>query len=78
MKKEEQLMCRFCITSSICDGPHINSKKEEENLSNYIDNIKEDYTFVTLQEIKKYSIKTGIDLDELIDTIKKKLEERDR
>jgi UV DNA damage repair endonuclease len=76
MKKEEKLMCRFCITSSICDGPHISSQKEEENISNYINNIKEDYIFIILQEIKKHSIKININLEELASIIKTKLEEK--
>jgi hypothetical protein len=78
MKNEEKLFCPFCINSSICDGPHITSKKDEINMFNYINNVREDYIHVLIKEIKKYSIKTGIDLEELIDIVKEKLNERDK
>jgi hypothetical protein len=78
MKNEEQLFCPFCVTSSICDGPHIKSKKEEQNIMDYLNNVREDHIFVMLQEIKKYSIKTGIDLQELIEIVEKRLIERNK
>ncbi len=68
--------CPFCITTWICDGPHISSKKDLDNYLEYTKYTKEYYLLVTLDEIKKYSRETGLDLSVLSDRIKKIIEER--
>ena len=74
--KEYQFSCPFCITSWICDGPHIVSEKERQNLFQYLSYSKEDYIFNTLDEIRKYGEENDIDLQKLSDRIKKRIEIR--
>jgi hypothetical protein len=74
----EKINCPFCITSWICDGPHIESIKDQTNLFKYMNYSKQDYIFNMTDEIRKYSMETGLDLKELSDRIKERVEKRDR
>lgn len=78
MIKDEDYFCPFCITNWICDGPHIASKKEFENYMEYVTYNKEDYALTVIEEIKKYSLEKNINLEELSDRIKKRIEGKDR
>jgi hypothetical protein len=78
MTEEADFYCPFCITSWICDGPHISSKKEFKNYIDYVRYNKEDYILTVTNEINKYSLKNNLNLQELSDTIKKRIEGKDR
>jgi hypothetical protein len=73
---EQELYCPFCITSWICDGPHVVLENERRNLFEYLSYSKEDYIFNTLDEIRRYSAEKNIDLQELSNRIKKRIEVR--
>lgn len=75
---QEELPCPFCITSWICDGPHLVSQQERSNLFEYMNYSKEDYIFNTLDEIREYAKETGTDLQKLSDRIKDRVERRTR
>jgi hypothetical protein len=76
MTEDQDYECPFCITSWICDGPHISSKKDMDNYLEYTKYTREYYLLVTLDEIKRYSRETGLDLSALSDRIKKIIEGR--
>jgi hypothetical protein len=74
----EELYCPFCVTSWICDGPHIILENEQRNFFEYVNYSKEDYIYNTLYEIKAYSKEKGIDLSELSNRVKERIQRRDR
>jgi hypothetical protein len=76
MIESQNHWCPFCITSWICDGPHISSQKDWENYLEYTKYTREYYLLVTLDEIKKYGKSNGLDLSVLSDTIKSLIEEK--
>jgi hypothetical protein len=67
--------CPFCITTWMCDGPHI-PFKDMNNYLNHREYTKEYYMLATLDEIKKYSKEVELDLSVLSDRIRKMMEER--
>jgi hypothetical protein len=76
MKEYQDYECPFCVTSWICDGPHISSQKDIDNYFDYTEYTREYYMLATLDEIKKYSKEAKLDLSVLSDRIKKMMEER--
>jgi hypothetical protein len=76
MTKNKNQWCPFCITSWICDGPHISSEKDWNNYLEYTKYTREYYLLVTLDEIKKYAQNNGLNLSVLSDTIKNIIEEK--
>ena len=78
MIDKNKLFCPFCINSWICDGPHLSSENDMINFLTYCDYSKQDYLVKALEEIKKYSEQSGIDLQELSDKVKEKIEKMER
>jgi hypothetical protein len=70
-------LCPFCLSSTICEGPHI-KEHEESNLKEFMYYAKVDHLEIVLEEIKKYQIESGIDLAKLAMTIKNRLMGRDK
>jgi hypothetical protein len=70
-------LCPFCLSSKICEGPHI-KEHEESNLKEFMYYAKVDHLEIVLEEIKKYQIDSGIDLAKLAMTIKNRLMGRDK
>jgi len=68
--------CPFCITTWICDGPHI-SLKDMDNYLIHREYTKEYHLLVFLDEIKRYELETGLDLSVLSDRVKKIIESRE-
>lgn len=78
MIDKNKLFCPFCINSWICDGPHLSLENDMINFFTYCDYSKQDYIVKTLEEIKKYSEKHGIDLQELSNIVKEKIGKMER
>lgn len=70
-------LCPFCVTSWICDGPHIESK-DIQSFIEYMYYAKEDHVYTCIDEIEKYERKYKVDLNELKTNVIQKMIERDR
>lgn len=70
-------VCPFCVTSWICDGPHI-EEKDSRSFLEYAHYAKEDHAYACLDEIEKYEKENKINLNDLKMSIMKKVMERDR
>lgn len=68
-------LCPFCLSSTHCDGPHI-EEGYEKNFLEYILKVKEDYIETTLQCLREFSFEKNIDLNELTNLIVEKLQKR--
>jgi len=69
----EDFFCPFCITTWICDGPHITSKKDLDSYYERANHTKNDHMYACLEEIKKYELEKGLDLQELSDKVKERM-----
>lgn len=78
MIENQKVHCPFCITTWICDGPHVTTVEERINLGKYMYHSKQDYIFNALDEVKKYGLENELDLQELSDRIKERINKRDR
>jgi hypothetical protein len=70
-------LCPFCLSSSVCEGPHI-TEEEEQNLKELVHYAKIDHIELALEEISKYEKEKNINLHELAINIKNILWKRDR
>jgi hypothetical protein len=70
-------LCPFCLTSTICEGPHI-KEIEEHNLLEMMYYAKIDHIELVLEEISKYEKEKSINLQQLSDNVKNALLKRDR
>lgn len=70
-------LCPFCLTSAICEGPHI-KEAEENNLRELMHYAKIDHIELALEEISKYEKSNGLNLQELSTNIKNSLMKRDK
>jgi hypothetical protein len=70
-------LCPFCLTSTICEGPHI-KEIEENNLREMMYYAKIDHIELVLEEISKYEKEKGINLQQLSNNVKTALLKRDR
>jgi len=68
-------LCPFCLSSTRCEGPHI-EEIDEKNFLEYILKIKEDYIETTLQCLREFSVNKNIDLSELTNSVVEKLQKR--
>ena len=69
--------CPFCVTSWLCDGPHI-EPKDMRSFVEYMHYAKEDHAYTCIDEINKYEREKGLDLRDLKEVIVQKVMERDR
>lgn len=70
-------LCPFCLSSSICEGPHV-TEEEERNLEEFAHYAKIDHAELALEEISKYEKEKKINLHELANNIKNTILKRDR
>jgi hypothetical protein len=78
MKKHSlKWVCPFCLTSWLCDGPHI-EPKDINSFSEYLYYAKEDHAYTCIDEIAKYEMEKGLDLGDLKEVIFKKVMEREK
>jgi hypothetical protein len=70
-------LCPFCLSSTICEGPHI-KEEEEQNLKEFVYYAKIDHIELALEQISKYEKEKNINLQELANNIKNVLWKRDR
>lgn len=70
-------LCPFCLSSTICEGPHI-KEEEEKNLKEFVYYAKIDHIELALEQISKYEKEKNINLQELANNIKNVLWKRDR
>jgi hypothetical protein len=70
-------LCPFCLSSSICEGPHI-KEEDENNLRELVYYAKIDHIELALEQISKYEKEKNINLHELATNIKNILWKRDR
>lgn len=70
-------LCPFCLTSWICEGPHIN-EEDEENLKEWAYYNKVDHLSIVLEEMQKFAINNNINLEPLASAVKKRLMGRDK
>lgn len=70
-------LCPFCLTSAICEGPHI-KQEDEQNLREFVYYAKIDHIELALEEISKYEKEKNITLHELANNIKNTILKRDR
>lgn len=70
-------LCPFCLSSSICEGPHI-KEEDENNLRELVYYAKIDHIDLALEEISKYEKEKNINLYELANNIKNTILKRDR
>ena len=78
MKEDSsEWVCPFCVTSWICDGPHIEAK-DIQSFAEYMYYAKEDHAYTCIDEIEKYEREKGLNLNDLKEIIINKVMERDR
>lgn len=70
-------LCPFCLSSSLCDGPHI-KEEDEQSLREFMHYAKIDHLELVLEEILKYQTENKLDLSRLAIEIKQRLLKRDR
>ena len=70
-------LCPFCLTSWICEGPHI-KEDDELNLKEWAHYNKVDHLLIVIEEIQKFAIDNNINLEPLALAVKKRLMGRDR
>ena len=70
-------LCPFCLSSTICEGPHI-KEEEEKNLKELAHYAKIDHIELALEQISKYEKEKNINLHELALNIKNTIWKRDR
>jgi len=78
MIENNKLYCPFCVTSTICDGPHVKTIEEQINLFKYLYHTKQDHIFNAIDEVRKYGLENNIDLQDLSERIKDRVNKRDR
>lgn len=71
----KKYMCPFCVSSWVCDGPHI----EEKHVANLIERIwyiKEDVALLASETINQYGDQHGQDMQALAKSVYNKIMNR--